>query len=82
MAVKQEIINLYDEFTHRGLDRRIFMSRLAELAGGTAAATSAAAAGSARSIASAAVAAAVPPASSARRLMKIRRSRPRWVNSS
>ena len=36
--MKQEIIDLYDEFTHRGLDRRIFMSRLAELAGGTAAA--------------------------------------------
>ena len=36
--MKQEIIDLYDEFTHRGLDRRIFMSRMAELAGGTAAA--------------------------------------------
>lgn len=36
--MRQEIINLYDEFTHRGLDRRIFMQRLAELAGGTAAA--------------------------------------------
>jgi carboxymethylenebutenolidase len=36
--MKQEIIDLYDEFTHRGLDRRIFMARLAELAGGTAAA--------------------------------------------
>jgi carboxymethylenebutenolidase len=40
-AVKQEIIDLYDEFTHRGLDRRVFMGRLAELAGGTAAAASA-----------------------------------------
>ena len=39
--MKQEIIDLYDEFTHRGLDRRIFMSRLVELAGGTAAATAA-----------------------------------------
>ena len=39
--MKQEIIDLYDEFTHRGLDRRIFMSRLAELAGGTAAAAAA-----------------------------------------
>jgi carboxymethylenebutenolidase len=39
--VKQEIIDLYDEFTHRGLDRRVFMTRLAELAGGTAAATAA-----------------------------------------
>ncbi|MGD9509356.1 MAG: dienelactone hydrolase family protein [Geminicoccaceae bacterium] len=39
--MKQEIIDLYDEFTHRGLDRRIFMARLAELAGGTAAAATA-----------------------------------------
>jgi carboxymethylenebutenolidase len=39
--VKQAIIDLYDEFTHRGLDRRVFMHRLAELAGGTAAATAA-----------------------------------------
>ena len=36
--MKQEIIELYDEFTHRGLDRRVFMGRLADLAGGTAAA--------------------------------------------
>ena len=39
--MKQEIIDLYDEFTHRGLDRRVFMARLAELAGGTAAAATA-----------------------------------------
>ena len=39
--MRQEIIDLYDEFTHRGLDRRVFMGRLAELAGGTAAAASA-----------------------------------------
>ena len=39
--MKQEIIDLYDEFTHRGLDRRVFMSRLADLAGGTAAAAAA-----------------------------------------
>ena len=39
--MKQEIIDLYDEFTHRGLDRRVFMSRLADLAGGTAAAATA-----------------------------------------
>lgn len=39
--MRQEIIDLYDEFTHRGLDRRVFMSRLAELAGGTAAAATA-----------------------------------------
>lgn len=36
--MRQEIIDLYDEFTHRGLDRRLFMQRLAALAGGTAAA--------------------------------------------
>jgi carboxymethylenebutenolidase len=40
-AMQQEIIDLYDEFTHRGLDRRVFMARLAELAGGTAAAATA-----------------------------------------
>lgn len=39
--MRQEIIDLYDEFTHRGLDRRVFMSRLAELAGGSAAAVTA-----------------------------------------
>lgn len=39
--MRQEIIDLYDDFTHRGLDRRVFMNRLAELAGGTAAAASA-----------------------------------------
>lgn len=39
--MRQEIIDLYDEFTHRGLDRRIFMRRLGELAGGTAAAAAA-----------------------------------------
>jgi carboxymethylenebutenolidase len=39
--MRQEIIDLYDEFTHRGLDRRVFMGRLAELTGGTAAAAAA-----------------------------------------
>lgn len=39
--MRQDIIDLYDEFTHRGLDRRVFMDRLAKLAGGTAAAASA-----------------------------------------
>jgi carboxymethylenebutenolidase len=39
--MRQEIIDLYDEFTHRGLDRRVFMGRLAELAGGSAAAAAA-----------------------------------------
>jgi carboxymethylenebutenolidase len=36
--MRQEIIDLYDEYTHRGLDRRVFLARLAELAGGSAAA--------------------------------------------
>lgn len=36
--MRQEIIDLYDDFTHRSLDRRVFMARLAELAGGSAAA--------------------------------------------
>ena len=35
----QNIIRLYDEYTHRPLDRRDFLSRLAVLAGGTAAAS-------------------------------------------
>ena len=39
--MRQDIIDLYDEFTHRGLDRRVFMQRLAELAGGAAAAAAA-----------------------------------------
>ena len=39
--MRQEIIDLYDEFTHRGMDRRVFMNRLADLAGGTAAAATA-----------------------------------------
>ncbi|HKG99717.1 MAG TPA: dienelactone hydrolase family protein [Bradyrhizobium sp.] len=34
----QRIINLYDHFTHGGLNRREFLDRLAELAGSTAAA--------------------------------------------
>lgn len=37
--IPQEVINLYDAFTHGGLSRRAFMERLARLAGGTAAAT-------------------------------------------
>jgi len=36
--VTQEMIDLYNDFAHRTLDRRAFMSRLAVLAGGTAAA--------------------------------------------
>ncbi|MEZ5775171.1 MAG: dienelactone hydrolase family protein [Hyphomicrobiaceae bacterium] len=39
MPISQEIINLYDAFTHGHLTRRAFMERLAVLAGGTAAAT-------------------------------------------
>ena len=37
--MRKDIINLYDEYTHERLDRRVFMDRLAALAGGTAAAT-------------------------------------------
>src|SRR5262249_57620204 len=33
----QRIINLYDRFTHGGMNRRDFLDRLAELAGSTAA---------------------------------------------
>jgi carboxymethylenebutenolidase len=36
--MRQEIIQLYDDYTHERLDRRIFMDRLAKMAGGTAAA--------------------------------------------
>jgi carboxymethylenebutenolidase len=35
----QKIINLYDRFTHGGMNRREFLDRLTELAGSTAAAT-------------------------------------------
>jgi len=38
MTVSQEIINLFDRFTHGGMNRRAFMERLTKLAGGTAAA--------------------------------------------
>jgi carboxymethylenebutenolidase len=34
----QQIINLYDEYTHRPLSRQEFISRLTRLAGSTAAA--------------------------------------------
>jgi carboxymethylenebutenolidase len=37
-VVTQEIINLYDEYTHAPLERRVFLGRLAALAGSTAAA--------------------------------------------
>jgi carboxymethylenebutenolidase len=36
--IPQEIVNLYDEYTHAPLDRRVFLDRLTKLAGGTAAA--------------------------------------------
>lgn len=38
--MNQQIINLYDEYTHRPLSRQEFLKRLAILAGGTAAAMS------------------------------------------
>lgn len=37
--IPQEILDLYDEFTHGPMGRRVFLERLAGLAGGTAAAT-------------------------------------------
>jgi carboxymethylenebutenolidase len=36
----QKIIDLYDEFTHGGMNRRDFLDRLAQLAGGASAALS------------------------------------------
>jgi hypothetical protein len=36
--MKQDIIDLYGEYTHGPLDRRVFLARLAQLVGGTAAA--------------------------------------------
>src|SRR5262245_27187262 len=38
-AMDQRIINLYDRFTHGGMNRREFLDKLAELAGSAAAAT-------------------------------------------
>src|SRR5215216_338457 len=38
MSMDQRIINLYDRFTHGGINRRDFLDRLAELAGSAAAA--------------------------------------------
>ncbi|NJL99339.1 MAG: dienelactone hydrolase family protein [Synechococcaceae cyanobacterium RM1_1_27] len=38
MALNREIIRLFDEYTHAPLDRRVFLKRLAALAGGAAAA--------------------------------------------
>ena len=36
--IDQKIIDLYDEYTHTPLDRRVFLTRLAQLTGSTAAA--------------------------------------------
>ena len=36
--LRQQAIDLYDRFTHEGLDRRVFMARMVTLAGGVAAA--------------------------------------------
>lgn len=41
MALDRRIVELYDEYTHKPLDRRIFMNRLMVLAGSTAAAEAA-----------------------------------------
>jgi carboxymethylenebutenolidase len=36
--MRQDIIRLYDDYTHERLERRVFMERLAQMTGGTAAA--------------------------------------------
>ena len=41
--ISQEMINLFDDYTHLSLDRRKFMDNLAKLAGSMSAATVAAA---------------------------------------
>jgi carboxymethylenebutenolidase len=41
MALEQPIIDLYDEYTHKPLDRRVFLERLLVLAGSAGAATAA-----------------------------------------
>jgi carboxymethylenebutenolidase len=41
MALDRRIVELYDEYTHKPLDRRVFMNRLVTLAGSTAAAQAA-----------------------------------------
>lgn len=35
--VPEEVIRLYDRFTHGGMDRRAFMEQLTQIAGSTAA---------------------------------------------
>ena len=37
-SMDQQIIDLYDEYTHTPLDRRVFLARLAQRTGSTAAA--------------------------------------------
>ena len=59
--LKQAAIELYDRFTHEGLDRRIFMSRMVALAGSVAAAEALMGA-----IAASPAAAAIVPADDAR----------------
>ncbi|MDJ1157408.1 dienelactone hydrolase family protein [Chelatococcus sp. SYSU_G07232] len=44
MALDRRLVELYDEYTHRPLDRRVFLERLMALAGSTAAARAALAA--------------------------------------
>ena len=58
---RQQAIDLYDRFTHEGMDRRLFMSRMAAIAGSVAAAEALIA-----SIAASPAAAAVIPADDAR----------------
>ena len=38
MTIDQSIIDLYDEYTHAPLDRRVFLERLTALTGSVAAA--------------------------------------------
>ncbi|HEU4809044.1 MAG TPA: dienelactone hydrolase family protein, partial [Sphingomicrobium sp.] len=58
---RQRAIDLYDRFTHEGMDRRVFMARMATIAGSVAAAEALVA-----SIAASPAAAAVVPADDAR----------------
>jgi len=58
---RQQAIDLYDRFTHEGMDRRVFMSRMATIAGSVAAAEALVA-----SIAASPAAAAIIPVDDAR----------------
>lgn len=66
--LKQEAIALYDRFTHEGMDRRLFMGRMAALAGSVAAAEALIA-----SIAASPAAAAIVPADDKRLTTGMRR---------